>query len=190
MEGKRAQRTGGASHLTLQLVSITQATRLQNIEISVGKTPLFLKFCHLILLCLLHKWMAFLCLFMNCFDDGWSLWNLCSLDDTVKTLLRLHVCYRFVETLRLCRSDEKFSPGVSSTIVGFTLFRSVTLAHTATNNKTEVRMQCPYCWREKRKRKKGERKRNRSPGIAVRVGGSYLVKIIYYPHPRLIDAAD
>lgn len=41
MEGKRAQGTGGASHLTLQLVSITQAPQLQNIEISVGKTPLF-----------------------------------------------------------------------------------------------------------------------------------------------------
>lgn len=111
--------------------------------------------------------MAFLCLFINCFDDqetGWSLWNVCSLDHTVKTLLRLHVCYRFVETLRLCRSDELFSPGVSSTIVGFTLFRSVTLAHTATNNKTEVCMQCPYCWREKKKKKKGREKKKSIAG--------------------------
>jgi len=44
--------------------------------------------------------------------------------------------------------------------------------------------------REEKRGGKGEEKRNRSPGIAVRVGESYLVKIIYYPHPRLIDAVD
>lgn len=44
--------------------------------------------------------------------------------------------------------------------------------------------------RGRKGKKKGEKKRNRSPGIAVRVGESYLVKIIYYPHPRLIDAVD
>lgn len=56
-------------------------------------------------------------------------------------------------------------------------------AHTVTHKLV------PLTEGEKRKEKRRE-KRNRSPGIAVRVGGSYLVKIIYYPHPRLIDAVD
>lgn len=40
----------------------------------------------------------------------------------------------------------------------------------------------PLAEGEKGEEKRRE-KRNRSPGIVVRVGGSYLVKIIYYPHP-------
>ncbi len=62
----------------------------------------------------------------------------------------------------LCRSDEKFSPGVSSTIVDFTLFRSVTLAHTATNNKTEARTQCPYTAEGKKEKEKREREKKKS----------------------------
>ncbi len=65
-------------------------------------------------------------------------------------------------TLTLCRSDEKFSPGVSSTIVDFTLFRSVTLAHTATNNKTEARSQCPYTAEGKKEKEKREREKKKS----------------------------
>lgn len=59
-----------------------------------------------------------------------------------------------------------------------------------THNKTEAHHTGSLLLRGKKEREKGKKKRNRSPGIAVRVGGSYLVKIIYYPHPRLIDAVD